>query len=120
MAATIETLVTLKLINCCTCGVHIALSEEHEYTLRQSHNNFYCPSGHPQRFARQTEAEQLRKALSAAEIEKTRLAQQIAAAQAETERLQKRVAHGVCPCCNRTFKQLNAHMARKHPAYGKE
>jgi hypothetical protein len=30
-------------------------------------------------------------------------------------KVKKRVAHGVCPCCNRTFKQLAAHMAKMHP-----
>jgi len=117
---TIETLVTLKLLNCCSCGVYIALTEDHERSLRESHRSFYCPSGHTQNFPGTTEAEKLRKALSAAEIEKTRLAQQITAAQAETQRLQKRMAHGVCPCCKRSFKQLAAHMNRKHPTYGKE
>ena len=27
----------------------------------------------------------------------------------------KRVANGVCPCCNRTFGNLQRHMATKHP-----
>ena len=32
-------------------------------------------------------------------------------------RLKNRVASGVCPCCNRTFKQLAAHMSRQHPEF---
>ena len=32
-------------------------------------------------------------------------------------RLKKRAIAGVCPCCNRTFQQLAAHMAHKHPDY---
>lgn len=32
-------------------------------------------------------------------------------------KLRKRVGAGTCPCCNRTFKQLSAHMAQKHPDY---
>ncbi len=27
----------------------------------------------------------------------------------------KRVGNGVCPCCNRSFKNLMRHMAQKHP-----
>lgn len=34
-------------------------------------------------------------------------------------KVKKRVRHGVCPCCQRTFKQLAAHMAAKHPDYAK-
>ncbi len=32
-------------------------------------------------------------------------------------KVQKRVAHGVCPCCDRTFINLQRHMATKHPDY---
>ena len=32
-------------------------------------------------------------------------------------KLKKRVAAGVCPCCNRAFKQLAAHMKNMHPKY---
>jgi len=32
-------------------------------------------------------------------------------------RLKKRVAKGVCPCCNRTFRDLARHMESKHPNY---
>lgn len=32
-------------------------------------------------------------------------------------RLKKRAAHGVCPCCKRTFSALSAHMKSKHPDF---
>jgi hypothetical protein len=32
-------------------------------------------------------------------------------------RIKKRVAAGVCPCCNRSFKDLARHMAGQHPDY---
>lgn len=32
-------------------------------------------------------------------------------------RLKNRAAHGVCPCCNRTFQQLARHMSAKHPDF---
>ena len=35
----------------------------------------------------------------------------------ELHSVKARVAHGVCPCCNRTFKQLARHMKTKHPDY---
>lgn len=35
-------------------------------------------------------------------------------------RLKNRIANGVCPCCQRTFKQLARHMKNKHPNYKKE
>lgn len=32
-------------------------------------------------------------------------------------RMTKRAKAGVCPCCNRTFKQLARHMATQHPTF---
>lgn len=32
----------------------------------------------------------------------------------------KRIANGVCPCCNRHFVNLERHMTGKHPDYTKE
>lgn len=29
----------------------------------------------------------------------------------------KRICNGVCPCCNRHFKNLESHMKNKHPKY---
>lgn len=33
------------------------------------------------------------------------------------EKKLNRVSAGTCPCCNRSFKQLAAHMKNKHPDY---
>ena len=30
-------------------------------------------------------------------------------------RIEKRIHAGVCPCCNRSFPNLQRHMAAKHP-----
>jgi S-adenosylhomocysteine hydrolase len=64
----------------------------------------------------------LRAALAAKEAEiglaNSRLLtaqQERAAAEAKHAKLQKRVGYGVCPCCHRTFRQLQEHMKRKHP-----
>jgi hypothetical protein len=35
-------------------------------------------------------------------------------------KLKKRGAAGVCPCCNRTVKQMAEHLAEKHPEYVQE
>jgi chemotaxis response regulator CheB len=39
------------------------------------------------------------------------------ATRAQLTKTKKRVANGVCPCCNRTFKQLARHMKAKHPEF---
>jgi len=43
-----------------------------------------------------------------------------AAQKGVTTKLRKRIAAGVCPCCNRTFENLARHVARQHPKYAKE
>lgn len=32
-------------------------------------------------------------------------------------RMKNRVGNGVCPCCNRHFKNLQGHMKTKHPEF---
>jgi len=32
-------------------------------------------------------------------------------------RIKRRVAAGICPCCNRTFRDLGRHMKGQHPGY---
>jgi uncharacterized Zn finger protein (UPF0148 family) len=41
----------------------------------------------------------------------------LSATKAVVTRMKGRVAAGVCPCCNRTFKQLASHMKHKHPQF---
>lgn len=131
MTITIEHKITLNLFECTECTAHIALTKDFERVLRDSHKNFYCPNGHAQHFPAESEAERLRKALYQSELEKARLSQKASAAQTERDamalkqerlereaaRLKKRAAEGVCPCCTRTFSQLQRHMKAKHPQY---
>lgn len=129
MELTINTTLKFKTTDCITCGVHIVL-EEAFYTQRKNdHVNFYCPNGHGQHFAAETEAERLRKALRMAELAREKAEKERAAAwageqaalrakaktEAENKRKARRTAAGVCTCCNRTFKQLAAHMKSQHP-----
>jgi hypothetical protein len=108
-------------IQCCSCGCHFGL-DEYMYKRRlEDKKDFYCPNGHPQSYT-ESEADQLRK-------ERDRLKQQIAykddlvkaaerqvvAAKGQITKLKKRAKAGVCPCCNRTFSNMAAHMKTKHP-----
>ena len=45
---------------------------------------------------------------------------QAAAKRGQVTKLKKRAAAGVCPCCNRTFVELQRHMATKHPTFTAE
>lgn len=89
---------------------------------------FFCSYGHSQVFVEgENEETKLRR-------ERDRLQQRIAekddelktlegrrrAAVGQITKIKNRVGHGVCPCCNRTFGNLAAHMTTQHPTFAAE
>lgn len=119
---------------CINCGVTFAMTMDfHNEKLRyrNDHNrrSFYCPNGHSQFYTGETEETKLKRELRAererAESEERmrRRAQEEAKHErhrangykGHATRITKRVKHGVCICCNRTFADLARHMATKHP-----
>jgi DNA-binding XRE family transcriptional regulator len=124
-----------SVIICChdRCGISFAVMENQKDFWRNKKTTFYCPYGHPQGFYGDNEADKLRKQL---EQKQKWLDQANAAASRERDariaaetkerahrgaktRLKNRIANGVCPCCNRTFKNLSQHMQGEHPDFGK-
>ena len=114
---------------CCECGVEVALPDNFEEHRRRDHRRWYCPNGHPQHFRGESDVERLMKQVEA-ETKKRQWAEQAQkrAEEAEAAALRKataakkklkaqtkRVANGVCPCCQRSFTNLRRHMATKHP-----
>lgn len=118
MQVSVYTTVSLEVQTCVTCGVHFGVPIELDRKLRENHKGFYCVNGHVQYYTGESEAEKLRRELKRKEQE---VADQVRAkllAQSELDAAQrklKRVAKGVCPCCNRTFANLHKHMTTKHP-----
>lgn len=118
MQVSVFTTVAFEVNTCISCGVKFGIPSEFDQKLRQNHEAFYCPNGHKQWYVGESEAEKLRKELKRKEQE---VADQVRAklqAQSELESAQrklKRVAKGVCPCCNRSFSNLHKHMTTKHP-----
>lgn len=113
---------SFKTTECCSCGVVIALPAEFHFNRRRDHKLFYCPSGHGQHFTGETEEEKLKKKLAEreAELARARAAAETkdranAALRGQITKTKRRVAAGVCPCCNRSFVALGRHMTTKHP-----
>lgn len=122
---------------CYTCKVEFGLPARVYQTLTEmaEKGTFYCPYGHSQHYVSgESEAEKLRR-------ERDQLKQRVAEwqdqANLEAERhketskilattrgmltkTRKRVAGGLCPCCNRHFTALERHMHTKHPDYKQE
>lgn len=120
--------ITLESTNCCMCGVVFAMPTDMLTKRRASGADLYCPNGHALVF-RETTEQKLRKELEQAKREASaaRLREQVEfdqrlAAEADrdkalraNQRMNKRITAGVCPCCNRTFENLQRHMHTKHP-----
>lgn len=130
----------LSLTTCCRdgCGVTFGMPSSWMEFYKNNHQNFYCPAGHGQHFTSESKEEKLareleetqrkltgekcvtanlRTSLQNTQVERDRQARLKREKAKKLKRVCERVAHGVCPCCNRTVAQLAAHMKSKHPDY---
>jgi hypothetical protein len=108
-------------IVCCNCGIEFGVPDEWETNRRRDHQSFWCPNGHAQSYVVKSDVEKLRDELEQERRNSLNTREKLAAAERaqgraekSLERHKKRSAAGVCPCCNRTVKQLAQHMASKH------
>jgi len=129
------TLITISLVaeTCFRCGCVFGLSADMQSHLQRSGDSFHCPNGHSQVY-RETEEQKLTKQLAAERARldqaKCEIARQIervaqrdrslSAARGQVTRIKNRVGNGVCPCCTRSFQNLQRHMATKHPTFKAE
>jgi hypothetical protein len=114
------------------CGISFAMPQDFQLVCRLDHNQeFYCPNGHGQVYIGKTEAQKERALRESAERDREYYQVQLrrtreelkstersrAAIKGQNTKIKKRIANGVCPCCNRHFAALEKHMATKHPDY---
>jgi hypothetical protein len=116
--------VELDGIECASCGMLFGISQTYLRKRLEDHKGFYCPNGHANYFPQETEAERLRGQLEFArtrargEERRREVAERsLAATKGVVTKLKKRVANGVCPCCNRHFADLQRHMDGQHPDF---
>lgn len=128
--------VPFRLINCGAdgCGIQFAMPLAWYEARCRDHAGWYCPNGHRRAFLGKSEAEKLRDELAAAQRETERarasrdeearirrgVERQLSATRGVVTRTKRRVGHGVCPCCKRTFSALARHMESKHPGYASD
>ena len=114
------------IVETCWCGIRHAIPNELRRQAVDNGHTVYCPLGH-QWVVRKTRAEELEAEL-AEQRRRTQAARDLlgaeershAATRGHLTRAKRRMAHGVCPCCGRTFQQLERHMKAKHPDYVSE
>lgn len=112
---------TLETISCGQCGTWFAMPARMLEERRETGDNFYCPNGHPRVF-RTTEADKLRETNKRLSNQLTHTRDQLEATERSRDaykghltRLRKRIDQGVCPHCQRSFKNVMLHMSHKHP-----
>ena len=105
--------VLLQTHICGECSAIFAATDEFFRKRREDGKAFYCPNGHPRVF-RETEATRLKRELEQKNAELDRTRSEYYEKRAQLDRvsrahmkMRKRVANGVCPCCNRTFQNLS-------------
>ena len=114
----------------CTCGLVFAVPAHLRQRWTESGAGFYCPMGHSLIYT-ESEVGKLRKQLECANQDKEwfqknaaneraareRTQRQLRAVKGAKTRIVNRVKNGVCPCCNRTFMDLQRHMTTQHPDF---
>lgn len=128
-----ETSTRLAVINCGKCGGVYAITERHRGWCednRKSWNCPYCRTGWGFEYLKEqdrNEVEKAKRLQEAAErsarkawAEAKHQANRARAEKAAKTRIKNRVSKGVCPCCNRTFQNLQQHMVTQHPDYSSE
>ncbi len=116
--------VGFELLNCGECGIDF-YAPAHWVKVRRDWGDhgkeFYCPNGHcrvwrtPEIDTIRRERDRLKQQAAQLEDEKRNALAVAERALAETRRVKKRAQAALCPCCNRHFRQLAAHMKNKHP-----
>lgn len=132
--------VTFEREDCCNCGMTFFVPADFRAHRKNDAKLFYCPNGHGQHYSK-SEADRLRAQLATAEKDKQRAIKEkqwaeesarqnresrlaterkLTAAKGQQTRLRNRIKNGVCPCCTRTFSNLQRHIATQHPEFTAE
>lgn len=126
-----------EFMHCPNCFIYWSAPSALFEARRKDGGSFYCPNGHSLSWT-DNENDRTRRERDRLKQENARLAEQAkaawataeerntarrdaerraAAARGQVTKLKKRAAGGACPCCNRTFPNLAAHMKTKHAGF---
>ena len=117
---TYQETIILHELECANCGIMFAAPQKWIETKQKEGGSLSCPNGHTLTYGGNTLQKQLtaeQERYRELEMQLTSTQDQLEASKRELQRHKKRVANGVCPCCNRSFVQLQRHMKTKHPEY---
>lgn len=119
---------TLEDIDCFHCHAIFGMTDVAVKRYQNNHKTFYCPYCQGAQSYNQEsllekerkESQRLRHNLERSQCETTSAKQKARSAE-YARRAEKgaktRLKKGLCPCCRRTFLQLQRHMENQHPEY---
>lgn len=124
-------LTQLVAVECSQCGLAFGLTVQYKQHRRDDHGTFYCPNGHTQYFPGKSDAEKERERADRLARQVERKDREIAnldedvrsaraslrATKGQLTKTKKRAANGVCPCCNRSFANVQRHVKGQHPEF---
>ena len=121
-----------KMVQPGCCNVPFMMTENQHRRLIESHETWWCPScGSSRHYTGKSEQQKLEERLqhkesqldserrqrAHAEQQERFAKNQVRAQKGAKTKLMKRIHNGVCPCCTRTFANLQRHMKSQHPDY---
>lgn len=114
--------VNFEEVNCGECGGIYAINARYHSQKREKGGGWTCPYCKTSwGFFGKTPVEKAREELEAEKQRHRATLARVNEAEAVAEKLRKDAARakkrahaGLCPCCNRTFVNLQRHMATKH------
>ena len=112
---------------CGDCGVMWAMTVGFVEARRNDHRTWYCPNGHTWHYSGESDQEKMRRQrdeardrAARAEALRDQTEASLRATKGVVTKQRKKLARvklGVCPCCNRHFENVEAHMATEHPDF---
>ena len=113
----------LVVMTCPVCGIPYGMPADMQEAMYDYAGSWCCIRGCSLTY-RKSDADRERERREQAERETTRVRAQLDQEKASHRgtkghltRARKREAAGVCPCCHRQFRQVEAHMKRMHPGF---
>lgn len=120
----------LEIVHCAECSTPFGPTEDFIDRRRRDGRTFWCPNGHKNHYKGESDAAKIKRLADEAAASRARTDQvraerdavrrQLTATKGVVTRTRKRIANGVCPCCDRSFTNLHRHMTTKHPDYVSE
>ena len=127
------------VVSCYCCGIRFGITDQlHRRVVINAEGSVYCPScGRQSAWRESRDQKEIKRLQREIDTERRRADTAIRRAERESERresvekslsatkgvvtrIKNRVGKGVCPCCNRTFRDLARHMANQHPEFSGE